>query len=124
MTPSLISEIQARNDQFREATRRGDAAGLPALYTGDAWLLPPGAPGISGRAGIEEFWRARLERIEEVMLTANDVVGIGPDWAREVGTSSLKLKGQMERVSGKYVVVWRRLGGEWQLEADAFNSDS
>jgi ketosteroid isomerase-like protein len=35
----------------------------------------------------------------------------------------LKTKGQPpQEVSGKYVVVWQRVGGEWKLATDNWNA--
>jgi uncharacterized protein (TIGR02246 family) len=120
---SIRDEVQARNDVFGQAADRGDAAGLASLYTEDAWLLPPGAPMVRGRPGIETFCTQRLERIASIRLTAIDVAQFGDDDAREVGRSELVLKGQSEAIRGKYVVTWKRVGGVWHLEADAFDSD-
>jgi hypothetical protein len=32
-------------------------------------------------------------------------------------------KGKVLTDTGKYVVVWRKVGGEWKAAADIFNSD-
>ena len=125
MTESALrSEIQRRNDPAMSAVRAGDAARFAALYTEDAWLLPQGADIIRGRARIEEFWHRRFQRIAEIKLTTVDVIAIGPDSAREVGSSQIALKGDSKRIPGKYMVVWKRVAGEWQLEADMFNSNA
>ena len=50
------AEVDEANRRFMEAMGRGDAASVAALYTEDAVVLPPDAPMISGRSGIEEFW--------------------------------------------------------------------
>jgi uncharacterized protein (TIGR02246 family) len=119
----IIEEIQSRNDRFGQAADRGDAEALARLYTDGAWLLPPGAPMVRGRAEIEVFWKSRLERIVGIKLTTLDVAPLGPDGAREIGESSIVLKGQPDPILGKYVVVWKRVDGMWHLEADAFNAN-
>jgi uncharacterized protein (TIGR02246 family) len=121
----LRSEIQKRNRAFMSAVKAGDAAKVAASYTEDAWLLPPGADIIRGRARIEEFWRGLFERIAELNLTTVDVVALGSDTAREVGSAEITLKsGEAKRIPGKYIVVWKRVAGEWQLEADMFNNNA
>ncbi len=120
----LKSAIQAQNMVFMAAARDGDAAALAALYTEDAWLLPPGGEMIQGRAQIEAFWSSRFARIAEVKLTTVDVVPLGDDAAREVGRSLILTKSLLaEEIVGKYIVVWKRVGGEWKLEADMWNSN-
>jgi hypothetical protein len=47
---------------------------------------------------------------------------VGPSAAREIGTFSLKTRGpQPQEVTGKYVVVWEKVGGDWKLAADIWN---
>jgi uncharacterized protein (TIGR02246 family) len=120
----LSDAIQHQNAAFMAAVQASDAAGLAALYTEEAWLLPPGGEMIRGRSSIEAFWKSRFEHIAEVKLTTVDVVALGTDAAREVGTSLILTQGHLaEEVAGKYVVVWRQVGGEWKLEADMWNSN-
>ena len=55
-------------------------------------------------------------------LTTLDVKSLGPAAAREIGTFSLKTKGPTPKeVSGKYVVVWEKVGADWKLAADIWN---
>jgi ketosteroid isomerase-like protein len=47
---------------------------------------------------------------------------LGPSAAREIGTFSLKTTGSApQEVTGKYVVVWEKIGNEWKLAADIWN---
>ena len=42
--------------------------------------------------------------------------------AREIGTFSLKTKGSTpQEVTGKYLVVWEKIGSDWKLAADIWN---
>ena len=42
--------------------------------------------------------------------------------AREIGTFSLTTKGPSpKQISGKYLVVWERVRGQWKLAADIWN---
>jgi ketosteroid isomerase-like protein len=46
-----------------------------------------------------------------------DVKALGSDAAREIGTFTLKTKGDKpQEVAGKYVVVWEKTGGQWKLD--------
>ena len=117
----MRAEIEAQNARFMAAAKRGDARSVAAAYAEEAWLLPPDAPMVRGRAEIEAFWAARFERIASVVLTTVDVIGLGDHAACEVGTSLTVLKDGSEPVSGKYMVVWRQCRGDWLLEADMMN---
>ena len=47
---------------------------------------------------------------------------VGPSAAREIGTFSLMTKDAAPKeISGKYLVVWQRISGEWKLSADIWN---
>jgi len=44
--------------------------------------------------------------------------------AREIGTVTLKTKSQPpQEITGKYAVVWRKVGGNWKLATDIWNTN-
>ena len=116
--------IEQLNEKFVAAFNKGDAAAVAAMYTEDAVVLPPGADMVRGRENIRAFWAKTAEQIQDIKLTTVDVKPLGPDAAREIGTFGLKTKGaQPQEVTGKYVVVWQKVGGEWKLMTDIWNSN-
>ena len=116
------AEIEAVNTKFIELFNKGDFAGVASLYTEDASALPPGAPMVKGRAAIEAMWMGAAQQAGDPKLTTLDVKPLGPSAAREIGTFSLKTKGPTpQEVTGKYVVVWEKVGGEWKLAVDIWN---
>ena len=124
--PALAQDratIEKLNDVWTAAFNKGDAAAVAALYTEDAYVLPPGSDMIKGRAAVEAFWRQAAQQMTDAKLTAVDVLPLGPDAAREVGTVTLKTKSQPpQEVVGKYVVVWRKIGADWKLATDIWNT--
>ena len=79
---------------------------------------------VKGRNDIRSFWMKAAEQISDFKLATVDVKPLGSDAAREIGTFSLKTKGQQAQdVSGKYVVVWQKVGGDWKLATDIWNSN-
>ena len=116
--------IEKLNDQFVAAFNRGDAAAVAAMYTNDAVVLPPGAEMQTGRGDIETFWKKSAEQLGDLKLTTIDVRPLGSDAAREIGNFSLKTKGQPPQpIEGKYVVVWQKVGSDWKLAADIWNTN-
>ncbi len=114
--------IQGLNDQFAKAFNTGDIAAVAAHYTEDATVLPPGAEMVIGRNAILTFWKSAAEQIGDIKLTAVDVKPLSSDAAREIGTFSLRTKGsQPQEITGKYVVVWEKVGGDWKLATDIWN---
>ena len=116
--------IEKLNDVWTAAFNKGDAAAVAALYTEDAYILPPGSAMVKGRAAIEAFWRQAAQQMTDAKLTTLDVLPLGRSAAREIGTVTLKTKSHPpQEVVGKYVVVWRKIGRDWKLATDIWNTD-
>ena len=116
------ASIQTLNDQFTKAFNAGDIAAVATHYTEDATVLPPGAEMVIGRNAILTFWKSAADQIGDIKLTAVDVKPLGSNAAREIGTFSLRTKAaQSQQVTGKYVVVWEKVGGDWKLATDIWN---
>jgi uncharacterized protein (TIGR02246 family) len=116
------AEIEAANAKLSEFFDKGDFAGIASLYTADAIALPPGTAMVQGRVAIEAMWKGMAEQVSAPKLTTLDVKPLGPSAAREIGTFSLKTKGPTPQdVSGKYVVVWEKVGNDWKLATDIWN---
>jgi uncharacterized protein (TIGR02246 family) len=116
--------IDKLNESFMAAFQKGDTAAIGQMYAEDAYLLPSGGEMVRGRAAIQTFWTKAAEGIGDFKLTTVDVKPLGNDAAREIGTFTLKTKGQPpQEVAGKYVVVWQKVGGDWKLATDIWNTD-
>jgi ketosteroid isomerase-like protein len=62
------------------------------------------------------------EQVSDPKFTTLDVKPLGPSAAREIGTFGLKTKGPTpQEVTGKYLVVWEKIGSDWKLAADIWN---
>jgi uncharacterized protein (TIGR02246 family) len=111
------------NDAWAAAFNKGDASAVAAMYTEDAFVLPPGAEMVKGRAAIEAFWRQAAQQMGDAKFTTIDVLALGAGAAREIGTVSLKSKSQPpQEITAKYAVVWRKVGGKWKLATDIWNT--
>jgi uncharacterized protein (TIGR02246 family) len=116
------AEIEAVNAKWINFFNKGDFAGIASLYTEDAAAFPPGSGMVKGRPGIEAMWKGMAEKIGDPKLTTVDVKALGPSAAREIGTFSLMTKGSPpQQITGKYVVVWEKVGNDWKLAADIWN---
>src|SRR5437763_14637396 len=115
-------EIEAVNAKWIEFFNKGDFDGIASFYTDDATAFPPGSAMVKGRAAIGAMWKSMAEQVSDPQVTTLDVKPLGPAAAREIGTFSLKTKGPTPQdVTGKYVVVWEKVGGDWKLAADIWN---
>jgi ketosteroid isomerase-like protein len=68
------------------------------------------------------MWKKMAEQVSDPKVTTLDVKRLGPSAAREIGTFSLTTKGPTAKeITGKYVVVWEKVGKDWKLAADIWN---
>ena len=120
--------IREINKRWLELIRTGNAEGVARLYTENGALMPPNAPVALGRSAIEQGWRAMMEMPGFALTFEPEeiVVSSSGDMAYDRGTYRFRATppgGAIDDV-GKYLVVWRNVGGEWQVAADIFNSDN
>jgi uncharacterized protein (TIGR02246 family) len=126
-TPAFAQDkatIEKLNDAWTAAFNNGDAAAIAAMYTEEAYVLPPGGEMVKGRAAIEAFWRQAAQQFGDAKLTIVDLLPLSDEAAREIGIVSLKTKSQPpQQIVGKYVAVWRKNGADWKLATDIWNSN-
>lgn len=116
------ASIEAVNAKWTEFFNKGDFDRVGSLYTPDATAFPPGSAMVKGRAAIGAMWKSMAEKVSDPKVTTIDVKRLGPSAAREIGTFSLRTKGPMPKeVTGKYLVIWERVGKNWKLAADIWN---
>ena len=116
------AEIEAANAKWVAFFNKGDFDGVASLYTADATAFPPGSGMVKGRAAIGAMWKGMAGQMTDPKVTTMDVKRLGPRAAREIGTFSLKTKeSPPKEVTGKYVVVWEKVGRDWKLAADIWN---
>ena len=114
-------------DRWLHLVEAKDAVAIAGLYAEDGAVMPPNAPIGKGRTAIQQTW-ASMMRTPGFGLTfvpEQIVVSSSGDMALDRGTYSLTIApdGTAQTDTGKYVVVWRKIGGEWKAAADIFNSD-
>jgi uncharacterized protein (TIGR02246 family) len=116
------AEIEAANAKWVAFFNKGDFEGVASLYTADATAFPPGSAMVKGRAAIGAMWKGMAEQVTGPKVTTIDVKRLGPAAAREIGTFSLKTKSSPPKdVTGKYVVVWEKVGSDWKFANDIWN---
>ena len=124
MTPAAAqkAEIEAANGKWMAFFNKGDFDGVASLYTADATAFPPGSGMVKGMAAIGAMWKGMADQITDPKVTTLDVKRLGPAAAREIGTFSLKTKGSAPKeMTGKYVVIWQKVGKDWKLATDIWN---
>jgi uncharacterized protein (TIGR02246 family) len=124
---NIRNAIISANQTFMDAFRRGDAAGVAALYTEDAKLLPPDNQMMNGPEAIQSFWQGAMSMgIKEARLETLEVES-RVDLAYEIGRYELVIQrqgGESITGIGKYVVVWKNQDGAWKLHVDIWNANA
>jgi uncharacterized protein (TIGR02246 family) len=116
-------EIRATIEDWLAAVRANDAAKIAGIHAEDGRILAAGAPVIAGRAAIEEFWKGLLAVTNDTVVFGPTTIDVDPagTMAFEVGTYSFMTgeAGSETENSGKYVVVWKKIAGEWKVCVDS-----
>ena len=120
---SQISEgISKTNEAFMSAVANGDAAKVAAQYTDDALLMAPNADLVTGKQEIQNMMQGFVDAgINGINLESTEIEGIG-NMAFEVGKYTLSVDEQVID-NGKYIVIWKKVGEDWKLHRDIFNSN-
>ena len=121
--PDVTKDIEAANQQFITALAAGNGVAIAGLYTEDSQVLPPGSPIISGRPAIAAFWQGAIGAgVKGATLKTTEAEGHG-DTAHEVGEYRMLAADGKEIDAGKYIVVWKRIEGQWKLHRDIWNTN-
>ena len=99
---------------------------MAALYAPDAAAFPPGDERANGREAIRKVWQGAMDAgVANVTLRTVDVEA-SRGFAYESGEFALDAPGKDGKLghsTGKYVVVWKRGKGGWQLYRDIWNDN-
>jgi uncharacterized protein (TIGR02246 family) len=123
---ALKDEIQIAQNRLAEAVSARDASRAASLYTDDARLIPQGAPECAGRSAIAAFFAGAFGNgIVGARFTTDEADG---DDTQAVETGRYELYAappggdRVLAAEGRYLVVWRKRDGGWQMYRDMFNT--
>src|SRR4029453_16629176 len=118
--------IRGLVDRWLQLVKAKDAAGIAELYANDGAVMPPNAPVGKGRTAIQQTWASMMQTpgFDLTFVPEQIIVSSSGDMALDRGTYRLAVApdGTAQTDTGKYVVVWRKIGSEWKAAADIFNS--
>ena len=119
--------IRRQVARWLQLVKSKDAAAIAQMYTADGAVMPPNGPIGKGQAAIQQTWASMMNMpgFELTFVPEQIVLSGSADMALDRGTYRLAVApaGKAQSDTGKYVVVWRKVGGEWKAAADIFNSD-
>ena len=119
--------IRALAVEWAAAVEKRDLDAIMALYTSDATAAWPDAPVIHGAEGIRAGWAEVLKTPGLVLRFTPERVEIANngDIATDFGKIESEFDGPAGKVQdeAKYLVVWKKVDGQWKAHYDSFNSN-
>jgi ketosteroid isomerase-like protein len=113
------AHIAQAGQRFLQLFALNNSSDIAACYTEDAQMLTAGISPVRGRAAIEsvfKFTRAPGHTLE-FQTEELDVQGAT---AIEIGAYVRRDRDRASVDRGRYMVVWKRVGGEWKIHRDMF----
>lgn len=118
--------IRATSAHWLQAADTRDAERVATFYADDGAFLVPNVPLARGRDAVQAVWTQLLgaPNLSLVWTPSSVEVAQSADVAYEIGSYQLAMDAPNGRIEddGKYLVVWRKRNGGWQVAADMFNS--
>lgn len=133
-TQATITDTAADEQAIRASIKRWhtliqskDAEAIALLFADDGTIMPPGQPSVSGREAVREFWRSTVKTREMKLTFEPQRIDFakGGDIAIDRGTYRFqgKVGDRALDESGKYIVIWKKVGDRWQVITDIWNSN-
>jgi ketosteroid isomerase-like protein len=127
MTERVRRAIAEAGIKLMEKIHNGDAAGVAAMYTEDAVILPPNMEKVSGRMAIEEFWAIGISQLglKFSELRTEELLGSG-DFFITINSYTLTTQPAGQKPvedKGKMVVIWKQTAEGWRVHRDMWNSN-
>ncbi len=116
---AMAAEVE---DELMRTIARADWDSVANIYAEDAVIFAPGAPPVVGRQAIASFWQAVAKRgMRALELQLMDLEGSG-DQLNVVG--KYVMRGEQDEILdvGKFLATYKKVGGQWRLYRDIFNS--
>jgi uncharacterized protein (TIGR02246 family) len=118
--------IRTRSEAIAAAEQAKNGPAMAAFYAEDVVVHPSGSPRLSGRAAYQEYFTGLMSQLPPdaslVSTTGGITVASSGDMAVETGSSQFTMGGTT--TAGKYLVVWRKISGEWLVAALSWNDDT
>jgi len=122
-----VQKIRETHRLWLDSFVRKDVDAAMRFFSPDAVLMPAHAPAIVGRPSIQEWFESWLPNPHVTSTFSPEVIEVAAsgDVAYDRGSYEFTMNTQDGRVRdvGKYLIVWKKTGGEWKAILDMSNSD-
>jgi uncharacterized protein (TIGR02246 family) len=112
---------------FVAAVASRDAEAVASFFAEDGIMHVAGMPSVEGREAVLRFYDNLFNFLTASRMEPGDLqLSRGGDMAYVFGATTNAFQGPDGPVeyAGKYVLVWREIGGEWRIAVYAVSSDA
>jgi uncharacterized protein (TIGR02246 family) len=114
--------LEATTAEWEAAFNAAGGEAIAAIMTEDGMLSPPNAETVSGRQAIQEFWQGFIDIGITAALRLQEV-SVSGDLAYKRGEYDLfDAEGEIID-TGKWLEIWTRSDGGWNMKHDMWNSN-
>ncbi len=116
----ILNRIQA----FSQTLLAGQAQNLSEFYTTDGKIFPRNQNIISGRTDIAQYWQPKNGNRIIAHEVTPETLDLHEDWASDYGYYqgiSQNAEGKEFPFRGKYVILWKKVDGQWLIDIDIWN---
>lgn len=119
-----IQQILKNVKQFSTDVVAGDFSAVAGAYTSDAKIFPSNLPIIDGQNTIYKYWQPTQGGSyskHQIIPLEIEIIG---DTANDYGYYNgvfVNKEGKENPFKGKYVIVWKKIDGQWKIYLDIWN---
>ena len=113
------SEITSRLRAYEDAMVNGDKVAFGNLYAEDAEIFHDGSPSTIGRQNIIKVFDGWVRDSVTGSYTTTGLWG-NQDLLVEQGTGYFAHTTGKWKATGKYLLVWKKVDGEWRIFRDTW----
>jgi len=117
--PDASARIAEAGQRFLQLFAASDPASIAACYTEDAQIMTASMSPVRGRAAIESLFKFTRRPGHTLEFKSEDLDVLGST-AIEIGAYVRRDEERSPVDRGRYMVVWKRVGGEWKIHRDMF----
>ncbi len=119
-----IALIKESTEKFSSYVMNSNYTMIRASYTEDAKIFPNRTKIIKGLDAIEKYWtlpkKVSITHHKIFQEEINVIDDMAYDYGYYEGITRNK-KGEEKLWKGKYVIVWKKIGGDWKMYLDIWN---
>jgi ketosteroid isomerase-like protein len=120
--------IVAADNAWIKAAQEKNVDKAVSFYADDAIVMPPGAPIANTPQQRRAVWQGLLSDPKSMLNFGRIKLEIAKsgDLACDIGWTEFKTtdaQGKTTTARGKYVVLWKKINGQWKVAADIVNAD-